>query len=617
MIQRWVLAFALTASLAASPVVQKIDPPNWWIGFTLNPVRLLIHGSGLSGARVEAADDGLSVIGPVRVNARGTYLFVDVKVLRGGSHLLRVVTSDGSASVPFQVMRQLPRAGRFQGFSPNDLIYLIMPDRFANGDVSNDDPEISKGLYDRSKARYYHGGDLQGIIDHLSYLKGLGATAIWLNPVYDNVNHLNEREKYDGQAITDYHGYGAVDFYGVDEHLGTLAKLRELSDNAHHDGLKIILDMVANHTGPYHPWVLDPPTPTWFHGTAGHHLKETWQTWTLMDPHAPVSLRESTLNGWFADILPDLNQNDPEVKRYLIQNALWWIASTGLDGIRMDTLPYVPRAFWRDWMAAIKREYPNFRVVGEMFDGDPAVVSFFQGGRKQFDGIDTGVDALFDFPQYYAIRHAFAEGKPIREVANTLAHDWLYPNPNELVTFLGLHDVARFMNEPGVTVAGMKLAWTYLLTSRGIPMIYYGDEIGMKGGNDPDNRRDFPGGWKGDPRNAFTPNGRSAEEQEVFDRVQRLAHLRQSTRALRRGRMLQLEAGEQTDVYARQELESSIIVVINNGSLPAQIDCDVRVLGAIRAASRGDLLGEAPSAQIADGRLRVKMPGRTAGIYRY
>ncbi len=537
------LLFAYACLLAgAPPRVLKVEPPNWWPGHSIHPVRLLIHGSGFEGARVDAGDSGLE-IGLTQVNARGIYLFVDVGIPAGAQPRpvsLTVTTAEGAATIPFEISAPLPRAGRFQGFSADDVIYLIMPDRFASGD-----PSVSHALVDRAKPRYYHGGDFQGIIDHLPYLKSLGVTALWLKPWYDNVNHLNSKETYGGEEITDYHGYGAVDFYGVEEHFGDLGKLRRLVDAAHSLGIRIIQDQVTNHSGPYHPWVEDSPTPTWFNGTVAKHLENAWQTWTLADPYSPEPMRRETLEGWFIDILPDLNQNDPEVARYLIQNTLWWAGVTGLDGIRQDTWLYVPRPFWRDWMAAIKREYPAMRVVGEVLDGDPALVSFFAGGRPQYDGIDTGVDSLFDFPAFFQIRHAFAQGKSIRAVASMLSHDRLYPDPGRLVTFLGLHDVGRFMSEPGATVDGLKLAWTFLMTSHGIPMIYYGDEIGMRGGNDPDNRRDFPGGWRGDQRNAFARAGRTADEQAVFQHLQKLLAVRSANDCLRRGRMVNLLANDQ------------------------------------------------------------------------
>lgn len=609
--------FFLGASLAgaAAPVVEKVEPPNWWVGHSINPVRLLIRGKDLKGARLESASAGLTY-SRIKGNEAGTYVFADLTISASastGPAKLVLRTAEGVADVPFEVSKPLSRTGRFQGFTPDDVIYLIMPDRFANGDPSNDDPAVSRGMFDRRKNRYYHGGDLRGVMEKLPYLKDLGVTAIWLNPIYDNVNHLNERETYDGRAITDYHGYGAVDFYGVEEHFGDLALFRQLCDEAHKQGIKIILDMVANHSGPYHPWVADSPTPTWYNGTAANHLANTWQTWTLMDPSSTKEMQKTTLEGWFVNILPDLNQNDPETARYIIQNTLWWAGVSGLDGIRQDTLPYVPRPFWKQWMAAIKREYPKMNVVGEMFDGDPALVSFFQGGRKQFDGVDSGVDTLFDFPLYYAVRHAFAEGKPIREIAQTLAHDRLYVNPNVLVTFLGLHDVQRFMNEKGADVRGLKLAFTLLLTVRGTPMIYYGDEIAMPGGNDPDNRRDFPGGWKEDPRNAFTPEGRTPEESSVYEHVRKLAALRKQTPALRRGVQTLLVADEQVLVYARKDGASVALVAINNGKDPASVDVPVDGTLANGVQLR-DRLGDG-SGKVEQQKLHLTIPARTGCVY--
>jgi neopullulanase len=600
--RRLILFFGFAVAVHAGPVVTKVEPPCWWTEHSINPVRLLIRGSGLTGASLKSTIKGVE-LGEAHVNDNGTYLFVDVTIKTAGPHPIKITTSQGSTTAAFEVLTPLPRENRFQGFSEDDLIYLIMPDRFANGDRANDDPAVSKGLFDRSKPRYYHGGDLQGVIDHLAYLKDLGVTAIWLNPLYDNVNRLNEKEKYEGQAITDYHGYGAVDFYAVDEHLGDLPKLKELVEVAHKNGIKLILDMVANHTGPYHPWVDDPPTPTWFHGTPAKHLNETWQTWTLMDPHAPPSLRWPTLDGWFIDILPDLNQDDPEVARYIIQNTIWWVDAVGLDGIRQDTLPYVPRKFWRDWSAAIKKEHPGLRVVGEVFDASPSLVSFFQGGKSQFDGIDSGIDALFDFPSYYPIRRTFAQGKSIRDLAVMLANDHLYPNPNNLVTFAGLHDVARFMSEPGATIDGLMLAFTYLMTSRGIPMIYYGDEIGMQGGNDPDNRRDFPGGWSEDARNAFT-DGRTPDEQRVFEHVRKLAQLRREYPELRHGEMKQLGFSDDVYVYARGEF----IIMLNNGTKP------VRTVTTAASGTWRDLLEVVGHIPVRDETMRVTLPARSGVI---
>ena len=603
------------AAPPGAPEILTVEPPSWWPGHSLDPVRVMVRGKGLMGARIESAGVGLVASG-VKVNEAGTYLFADLRIdpkADPGPRTIRIRTATGVAEAPFELSRPLPREGRFQGFSSDDVIYLIMPDRFANGDPSNDDPPVSKGLFDRSKDRYYHGGDLQGIIDHLPYLEDLGVTALWLNPWYDNVDHLNERETYGGQAITDYHGYGAVDFYGVDEHFGTLVKLQELVEKAHAAGMKVIQDQVANHSGPYHPWVKDSPTPTWYNGTEAKHLANTWQTWTLQDPSATPEVQRATLEGWFIDILPDLNQDDPEVARYIVQNTLWWVGITGLDAIRQDTLPYVPRRFWRDWMAAIKREYPKVNVVGELFDGDPALVSFFQGGVARFDGIDSGVDTLFDFPSYFKVREAFAQGKPLRDLAMMRARDHLYRDPSRLVTFLGLHDVQRFMSEPGASVRGLELAFTFLLTARGVPLLYYGDEIAMPGGDDPDNRRDFPGGWKGDARSAFEPGGRTPQEREVFEHVRRLARLRAEMPALRGGAATNLAVTERQWVYARKREGQVVVVALNNADSAATLDAPATPVDLPDGTVLLDRLGGS-EARVEGGRLRITLPGWSSAV---
>ena len=595
---------AAASAAAQAPAVEKVEPPNWWANHSINPVRVLVRGRNLAGARIACPRLRCA---RVRVNERGTYAFVDVTIPRGlapGSYPLSIRTTAGSAEVPFRVARRLASGGRFLGFDADDVIYLLMPDRFANGDPANDDPAVSRGMTDRTKGRYYHGGDLAGVRRRLPYLASLGVTAIWLNPIYDNTNQLNRKETYEGQPITDYHGYGAVDFYAVDEHLGDLAGFRQLVDDAHARGIKVILDMVANHTGPYHPWVEDSPTDSWYHGTAASHLANTWQTWTLGDPYSDAAMRRATLDGWFIDILPDLNQDDPEVARYVIQNTLWWVGMSGMDGIRQDTWPYVPRGFWRDWMEAIHREHPSLRVVGEVFDGDPALVSFFEGARAKFDGVRTGVDALFDFPLFFPLRRAFAEGKPLREVAQMLARDHLYARPSSMVTFLGLHDVARFMNEPGATTDGLKLAYTFLLTARGTPLVYYGDEIALPGGGDPDNRRDFPGGWSGDPRNAFEESGRTPAERAVFDHVQKLLRLRASRRDLRGDSTQHLHVGEQAFVYGR----GGTVVALNNDTSAVEVRLPLRDLP-------NDALGICAAPRRSGGEVTIVVPPRAGCVF--
>jgi glycosidase len=454
-----------------------------------------------------------------------------------------------------------------------------MVDRFANGDAKNDGPLVNAG-----NPRMYHGGDLEGIRQRLPYLKHLGVTTLWLTPIYDNSDKPHESAR---GVYTSYHGYGAVNMYAVEEYFGKLDTLRRLVDDAHAAGLKIILDQIANHVGAEHPWAVNPPTPTWLHGTVEEHPPFSSQMWSLLDPRASPTLRQRTLQGWFAGRLPDLNQDDPEVARYLIQNTLWWIGVTGIDGIRQDTVPYVPASFWRRWNAAIQREYPRFRVVGEVYDRDPRLLAHFAR---------TGFGSLFDFPLYFAIRTAFAGGRArFDELPHTLSQDDAYSNPASLVTFLGSHDVRRLRTEAG-NAQSLKDAFTFLLTTRGTPLIYYGDEIAMQGGGDPDNRGMFPTA-------AFESAGRAGEQAEVFEHVRRLLALRAKLEALRRGELIHLAAGPDHYAYARRIAGATVIVTFGRA-----IDVDVGFL-ALPTATASDVLGSSSTALAQKGTLALTGPG--------
>ncbi len=626
-IERLILTSILYFSLPlfcraqAAPEVLKVEPPSWWTRSSINPVRLMVRGRNLTGARVKSLAADLKVVGLPVINERGTYLFVDIAIApnaQPGARRLQLTSANGVTHFSLEILAPLNRSGRFQGFSPADVIYLIMVDRFSDGDPSNNDPAQSPGLYDRGNKFFYHGGDLQGIINHLPYLKDLGVTALWLTPWYDNYNARNEIELKDGGPSTGFHGYNPQDFYAVEEHFGNLAKLRELVETAHRLGLKIIQDEVVNHTGPYHPWVDDPPTPTWLNGTKEQHLKNVFQTWVLHDQRPVAELKRTTMEGWFLDFLPDLNQKDREVSRYLIQNTLWWVGVTGLDGIRMDTWQYVPNTFWHEWTRALKREYPNFTVVGEVKDGDVVHTSYFQGGRAK-EVVDSGLDSLLDFPLFYAIRHAFAEGKNVDEVPKTLAKDYLYPNPSNMVTLLGGHDDGRFMSEKGATIAGLKLASLFVLTTRGIPQLYYGDEIAMTGPDEPTTRADFPGGFPGDKRDAFTKAGRTlaahAPEQELFEYVRTLVHLHTEMQPLRRGQLLNLYVAEQQYAYARRTDNAVVVVVINNDVKPSIVEFSVVSAGLLNSDRLIDRLAIGGEVRVEAGHLRVTLPARSAALY--
>jgi neopullulanase len=608
-------ALALSsAAQSRAPRVIKVDPPNWWPGHSINPVRVLIHGANLNGARVTGSA-GL-MIDHVSVNDSGTYAFADVHIplsTRPGTRTITITTSGGSTSFPFEIQAPLSREGRFQGFSPDDVIYLIMIDRFADGDPANNDPPQSRGLYDRKNKYYYHGGDLQGVIDRLPYLKELGVTALWLTPWYDNYDRLNEIELKEGKPCTGFHGYNPQDFYAVDEHFGTLPKLRELVEAAHKFGLKIIQDEVVNHTGPYHPWVEESPTRAWFNGTRQNHLANVFQTWVLHDQRPVDNLKRATMEGWFLDFLPDLNQHDPETERYLIQNTLWWIGVTGLDGIRMDTWQYVPNSFWAKWSSAIKRQYPHFTVVGEVKDGDAVHTAFFQGGVVR-DGADSRLDSLLDFPLFYSIRHAFAEGKSLDAVPKTLARDYLYTNSDLLVTLLGGHDDGRFMSEAGAGIEGLKLATTFLMTTRGVPQLYYGDEIAMTGPDESTTRADFPGGFPGDRRDAFTRAGRSQAEQGLVEYTQKMTRLHRELEPLRRGKLLNLYVSEQQYAYVRKSGRGVVIVALNNDKSASKMEIEVGPTGLAHGRLLSDRLGNGLETRVTDGKVKVNLPPRSAAV---
>jgi len=603
-----------------SPVVTKVEPPNWWLRLTPE-LMLLLSGQHLEATEVRCNLQNL-VVQRTQATAGGNYLFVWLKFgadLKSGTAVCRINTPTGATSFELPLAAREPTIHKFQGVTPSDVIYLIMPDRFANGDPTNDEPaEAPGGSHDRSKARAYHGGDLRGIREHLDYLKDLGVTTLWLTPIVKN------------GATQDYHGYGAVDLYGIEPHLGSLREYQDLVAAAHQQRMKILFDVVPNHVGPKHPWANKPPLPDWFHGTVQHHLNSSAPVSgvfygegknqnhdlfeAIVDPHAPARLWRNLTEGWFADTLPDMNTENPMVSQYLLQNAIWWAESSGLDGFRVDTLPYVSRQFWSRWHAGLRRIYPPLTTIGEVFHPDASVTSFFAGGRKQYDGIDTGVNTVFDYPMYFVLRDVLLKDMPVGRIADVLRHDALYPRPDDLVTFFGNHDVARFASAEGSSAAKLKLAFALTLTLRGIPELYYGDEIGMAGAGDPDNRRDFPGGWREDKQNAFSEQGRTREQNDLFSCVKELLRLRREHAALRGGHLWHLFSDETSYVFARESEEERVLVVFNNNSEPRELDVALRdtpLQGVMRATR---LFGEG-SVKQSGTELHVDEPPQSLSIF--
>ncbi len=606
---------------AKAPVVTKVEPPSWWINLTPY-VMLLLSGHNLAATQVSCNLQSI-VVERTEATGAGDYLFVWLKFGAGtksGTAVCRIKTPGGTTSFELPLAERAPKLGKFQGLSHDDVIYLIMPDRFANGDPANDEPAGAGGGRDRSNPRAYHGGDLRGVREHLPYLKDLGVTALWLTPIVKN------------GAAQDYHGYGAVDLYAADPHLGTIRDYQELVAEAHKQGMKVFFDFVANHVGPKHPWVSEPPLPDWFHGTQQRHMdssaglsgtfygkpekqKSTNDPFeTLVDPHAPQSMSRNLTEGWFFNVLPDLNTEKPEVADYLLQDSVWWAETSGLDGFRLDTFPYVSRKFWSGWHARLHQIYPYMTTIGEVFHPDPVVTSFFAGGQKRFDRIDSGVDTLFDFPMYFTLRDVLLRNEPVGRIADVLRYDSLYIHPDVLVTFIANHDTPRFASAEGSSPVRLKLGLGLTVTLRGIPELYYGDEIGMPGGGDPDNRRDFPGGWPGDPKNAFTANGRTAEQQELFTYVQTLLRVRREHPALQSGRLWHLFSDETAYVFLRETDEERVVVAFNNSSEPRDLTIHVGDTPAQGAAGFKVLLGQA-KADVSKGEVRITAPAQSISLF--
>ena len=616
----WLLLFGgiAQAQTDAGPKVVKVEPPSWWAGHSINPVRLLVRGANLQSARVTSTRPEISP-SAVRVNSAGTYLFVSVDVnprARSGDYALEVVTPLGRATIPFKIESPLDLSTNFQGITNDDIIYLIMPDRFSNGDQSNDAPRDSPpDANDRRNPRAYHGGDLRGIIKHLPYLKELGVTAIWLNPWYENWNGVNFCDKQ-WCPNTFYHGYGATDYYGVEDHFGDLATLRELIREAHASGIKVIQDQVANHVGSQHPWLSDPPLVNWFHGTIANHIKNPFRGDLLLSPNAAIEERRPTLDGWFDDTLPDMNQDELEVARYEIQNALWWIGTIGIDGIRQDTIQYMPRTFIRDLSVALHRQYPKMWMVGEVFDRDPAQTAFFIGGHRGWDGIDTELDSVFDFQLWQRSLDVFSNKKPVRTLRDALKFDALYPNPQRLTIMMSNHDVPRTIGLEGMTIEGAMLHTAFLLSVRGIPQLYAGDEIALAGGGDPDNRRDFPGGFAGDTHNAFNRSERTPDERRMFEWTHEWIRLRRDHSALRRGRTIDLFYDDDAYVFARRDENETVVIAINRAVAKRPLRIPANYLGIADGDKLLPLSVGRGTGTVAGGELALTVPGRMAVAYR-
>ncbi|MGE4540906.1 MAG: glycoside hydrolase family 13 protein [Bacteroidales bacterium] len=564
------LALLVFLLLGSSAFAQKkteqinIEPPFWWIGMQNTELQLMVRGKNIGETRVQLKAEGVKL---ERVSAveNPNYLFLDLSVSESAKAGFFEISFLKSGKVIHTVNYELKvrkqGSALRQGFTSADAIYLLMPDRFANGDPANDNIPGMLENADRKNPDGRHGGDLEGIIQHLDYFNELGVTALWLNPVLENNMPANS-----------YHGYAITDFYQVDPRLGGNEKYLELVEKAHKKNLKIIMDMVFNHYGTAHKWTNDLPMSDWVNQWP-EFTRSNYRGGTLTDPYAAAADQDKMLRGWFDVTMADLNQRNPFVANYLIQNSIWWIEYGDLNGIRMDTYPYSFKEFMQEWMQRIRTEYPDFSVVGEVWLNSGPMVAYWHNQKHNFDGFNSHLNYVMDFPLKSAISRAFNEANGwssgVNALYESLSMDFVYGDPNTIMNFLDNHDMDRIATTLGEDIKKQKMAATFLLTVRGVPQLYYGNELGTPGVEHKGHgqmRNDFSGGWPDDNKNAFTSEGRSPDENELWNHFRTLLHYRKNTTALQNGKMTHYIPEDGVYVYFRSDEKQTIMIVLNNNN---------------------------------------------------
>ncbi len=557
-------------NVAATPSpISRIDPPDWWVDMKDNTLQLCVYGKNIALYNVTTAYPGFN-ISKINKVENPNYLFIDVvidqSVIKPGKAVLNFTSGAHSFTHLYELHEKDRSPGRIQGYDSRDLVYLIMPDRFANANTGND--KIA-GMRDQSLSIdsmfHRHGGDIKGVMDHLDYIKELGATAIWLTPVQVN-----------DEPRDSYHGYAFTDHYKVDPRLGDNEQYKAYVKEAHSKGLKVIQDMVYNHVGTEHWFIKDLPMHDWIH-QFDTFTKTNYRATTLIDPYASDFDKDLMSNGWFVKQMPDLNQKNPYLAKYLIQNSIWWIETTGIDGFRIDTYTYSDLTFMSDLMKSIQAEYRQFGAVGELWDHCVAIEAYFMQHPKIVGAPDSHMPGMIDFQLYNAINEAlnkpmgWTEG--LSKLYYTLVQDVLYSDPSRNLTFLDNHDLSRFYSVVGEDIRKYKMGIAFLLTTRGTPSLYYGTEILMKNYADPDGkvREDFPGGWKGDKADKFIKQGRTDKENEAFDFVKKLANYRKENDVLQTGKLTQFVPENDSYVYFRSNEKKTVMVIMHYSDKPHTI----------------------------------------------
>ena len=573
----------MMATASAATTISRIDPTDWYVGMKDPSLQLMVYGKDVKNIKQVTTDyAGVKVDSIVRLDSPN-YLLVYLN-LQGAKAGQMTLNFDGK-KVRYTLKDRAMRGEDHKGFSNADVLYLLMPDRFANGNPKNDVVKSMRTqVCDRTQPSLRHGGDLAGIEQHLDYFNQLGVTALWFTPILEN-------DSPDQGGFSTYHGYATTDYYRVDPRFGTNQDYARLVSEAHAHGLKVVMDMIFNHCGFEHPWVKDMPVKDWFNSPEwlsetkgnGHdpmtgksisdnmskYLQTSYKLTPVLDPYASDVDKRETVDGWFVPSMPDLNQRNPHLMRYLIQNSEWWIETIGIDGIRIDTYPYADRKAMALWMKTLDTEYPNFNTVGETWVTEPAYTATWQKDSKP-STMNSYLKTVMDFSFYDKLNQAKHEEtddwwKGLNRIYNSLCYDYLYADPSHVLAFIENHDTDRFLGN-GKDSTALKQALALLLTMNRIPQLYYGTEVLMNGTKevtDGNVRKDFPGGFAGDTHNCFTAEGRTKAENAIFQWESKLLHWRQGNELISKGRQTQFIPYKGIYVIARQYRNRTSLTILN------------------------------------------------------
>ena len=572
------LALILSSmTMQAATKIDHIEPENWYVGMKNSSLQLMVYGKNIRDSRVSVDYPGVKIDSLVRLDSPN-YLFVYLN-LSGAKPGNMVLNIDGK-KVNYPLKARTMSGDKRIGFDNSDVLYMLMPDRFASGrNITKPMKGLNPYVVDRSKPSLRHGGDLEGVRQHLDYFNQLGVTALWFTPVLEN-------NSPDMNSQSTYHGYATTNYYRVDPRFGTNEDYARLVAEAHAKGLKVVMDMIFNHCGYDHPWVKDMPSKDWFNTLEwmkkgdSYYLQTSYKLTPVLDPYASKVDKRETVDGWFVRSMPDLNQKNPHVMTYLIQNSEWWIETVGIDGIRMDTYPYADRKAMSQWMKILNEEYPNFNTVGETWVTEPAYTAAWQKDSK-LSKVNSYLKTVMDFSFYDKINLAKHEEtdawwKGLNRIYNSLCYDYLYENPSSVMAFIENHDTDRFL-ENGKDTLALKQALALLLTINRIPQLYYGTEVLMNGTKevtDGNVRCDFPGGFAGDKHNAFTAEGRTKAENAMFNWLSKLLKWRRNNMVITKGKQIQFIPYKGVYVIARQWNDQTILTILNGTSQPVTLPLD-------------------------------------------